>query len=128
MVEHKMNSKGLRKKLINGLVVDKWDLVNIIEKQEKEILKRRGEVLGLMVQIEMLKKFIKPILCHDEDAIGNWDGWDLEKLALETGLYYKVEMTEPCNTGREETHRCLCLEYGADFPDECNRVNKILLD
>jgi hypothetical protein len=32
-----MNAKGLRKKLKNGLIVDKWDLVNIIETQEKAI-------------------------------------------------------------------------------------------
>ena len=32
-----MNAKGLRKKLKNGLIVEKWDLVTIIEQQEKEI-------------------------------------------------------------------------------------------
>lgn len=40
-----MNAKGLRKKLKNGLVVDKWDLVNIIEQQEKTIkeLKKKSQ-------------------------------------------------------------------------------------
>lgn len=31
------DAKLLRKKLKNGLIVDKWDLVTIIEKQQKEI-------------------------------------------------------------------------------------------
>lgn len=32
-----VEAKLLRKKLKNGLIVDKWDLVNIIEKQQAEI-------------------------------------------------------------------------------------------
>jgi putative ribosome biogenesis GTPase RsgA len=32
-----VEAKLLRKKLKNGLVVDKWDLVTIIEKQQSEI-------------------------------------------------------------------------------------------
>ena len=32
-----VEAKLLRKKLKNGLIVDKWDLVTIIEKQEAEI-------------------------------------------------------------------------------------------
>ena len=32
-----VEAKLLRKKLKNGLIVDKWDLVTIIEKQQAEI-------------------------------------------------------------------------------------------
>ena len=32
-----VEAKLLRKKLKNGLIVDKWDLVTIIEKQQSEI-------------------------------------------------------------------------------------------
>jgi hypothetical protein len=42
-----MNAKGLRKKLKNGLVVDKWDLVNIIEQQEKTIKELKEKITGL---------------------------------------------------------------------------------
>ena len=42
-----MNAKGLRKKLKNGLVVDKWDLVSIIEQQEKTIKELKEKVAGL---------------------------------------------------------------------------------
>ena len=42
-----MNAKGLRKKLKNGLVVEKWDLVNIIEQQERTIKELREEIRGL---------------------------------------------------------------------------------
>jgi len=41
-----MNAAGLRKKLKNGLIVDKWDLVGIIEKQEAEIKALRLQVKG----------------------------------------------------------------------------------
>lgn len=78
-------------------------------------------------QNKMLKEFVQPILAHDEDAIGDWDGFDLEELALKTGLYYKVLKNEPCNTGKEDTHRCLCREYDCDFPTDCNRVVNFLL-
>ena len=38
-----VEAKLLRKKLKNGLIVDKWDLVTIIEKQEAEIDKVNAE-------------------------------------------------------------------------------------
>lgn len=39
-----VEAKLLRKKLKNGLIVDKWDLVTIIEKQQAEIEKLRSWV------------------------------------------------------------------------------------
>jgi hypothetical protein len=51
-----VEAKLLRKKLKNGLIVDKWDLVTIIEKQQAEIeaLKRPNNVVG--VPCDELKK------------------------------------------------------------------------
>ncbi len=43
-----VEAKLLRKKLKNGLIVDKWDLVNLIEQQEKEI-KILKEALSMKV-------------------------------------------------------------------------------
>jgi hypothetical protein len=37
-----IEAKLLRKKLKNGLIVDKWDLVTIIEKQQAEIEALKG--------------------------------------------------------------------------------------
>jgi asparagine synthetase A len=57
-----VEAKLLRKKLKNGLIVDKWDLVTIIEKQEAEIaeletgLKNVWKVVeGKQTEIEALK-------------------------------------------------------------------------
>jgi hypothetical protein len=38
-----VEAKLLRKKLKNGLIVDKWDLVTIIEKQQAEIEKLKAD-------------------------------------------------------------------------------------
>jgi peptidoglycan hydrolase CwlO-like protein len=46
-----MNANGLRKKLKNGLIVQKWDLVNIIEKQEKEIKELQKQIYELKEKI-----------------------------------------------------------------------------
>lgn len=51
-----VEAKLLRKKLKNGLILDKWDLVTIIEKQQAEIDKVNAEwvqaamALGACVQ------------------------------------------------------------------------------
>jgi hypothetical protein len=44
-----VEAKLLRKKLKNGLIVDKWDLVTIIEKQQAEIESLK-QVLGRYVK------------------------------------------------------------------------------
>ena len=60
-----VEAKLLRKKLKNGLIVDKWDLVTIIEKQEAEIaeletgLKNVWKVVeGKQTEIEALKELL----------------------------------------------------------------------
>lgn len=42
-----VEAKLLRKKLKNGLIVDKWDLVNIIEKQQAEIEALKKKIISL---------------------------------------------------------------------------------
>lgn len=42
---------------------------------------------------------------------------ELEKL----GLLEKVEVSEPCNIGQEDTMDCSCAEYG-DWPTDCFRM------
>ena len=51
-----VEAKLLRKKLKNGLIVDKWDLVTIIEKQQAEIeaLKAVLEQEGIGVGRDLL--------------------------------------------------------------------------
>jgi hypothetical protein len=41
------DAKLLRKKLKNGLIVDKWDLVTIIEKQEAMLRQQQAEIEAL---------------------------------------------------------------------------------
>jgi asparagine synthetase A len=52
-----VEAKLLRKKLKNGLIVDKWDLVTIIEKQEAEIEALKAELQKYKPQIwEIMKE------------------------------------------------------------------------
>ena len=65
-------------------------------------------------EIEMLKAFVKPIIAHGEDCIGNWDGDELQDLAVKTGLLIEVEKTQFCNLDKEEFIGCPCREYHYD--------------
>jgi hypothetical protein len=49
-----VEAKLLRKKLKNGLIVDKWDLVTIIEKQQAEIEALKAEVVMYRTDAEKL--------------------------------------------------------------------------
>jgi hypothetical protein len=53
-----VEAKLLRKKLKNGLIVDKWDLVTIIEKQQDEIdeLIKHLEFAGIVVERKAQEK------------------------------------------------------------------------
>lgn len=62
-----MNAKGLRKKLKNGLIVDKWDLVSIIERQEKEIKELKEKVTGLMAVNEEFRSGISAESLNKKD-------------------------------------------------------------
>ena len=52
-----VEAKLLRKKLKNGLIVDKWDLVTIIEKQEAEIEALKDEVAKWKMSYENSIRF-----------------------------------------------------------------------
>ena len=51
-----IEAKLLRKKLKNGLIVDKWDLVTIIEKQEAEIDSLRKNLDVALMMVDDLEK------------------------------------------------------------------------
>ena len=63
-----VEAKLLRKKLKNGLIVDKWDLVTIIEKQQADkdrALRILKEVDGVLLDyIEQLEKKPMTTLAH----------------------------------------------------------------
>ena len=52
-----VEAKLLRKKLKNGLIVDKWDLVTIIEKQEAEIEALKDEIAKWKMSYENSIRF-----------------------------------------------------------------------
>ena len=85
------------------------------------------ELIRLSEENKKLKQFAKEILNKEgDDWIGDWDGDELQDLALKCGLLNKVKRNEPCNKGVEETYGCLCNEYGCDFPTECYVVVEFL--
>jgi len=57
-----VEAKLLRKKLKNGLIVDKWDLVTIIEKQQAEIEALKAKTLT----DEEIMELWYPLDLHDE--------------------------------------------------------------
>ena len=52
------NARLLRKKLKNGLIVDKWDLVTIIEKQESILRLQQCEIESLREQVKEYENII----------------------------------------------------------------------
>ena len=53
-----VEAKLLRKKLKNGLIVDKWDLVTIIEKQESILRLQQCEIESLREQVKEYENII----------------------------------------------------------------------
>ena len=60
-----IEAKLLRKKLKNGLIVDKWDLVTIIEKQEAEIEALKAKDLKKSMAIRSLNTQLKKALQYE---------------------------------------------------------------
>ena len=58
-----VEAKLLRKKLKNGLIVDKWDLVTIIEKQQAEIEELKAHPVKELTDEEIAELSDK-ILCY----------------------------------------------------------------
>ena len=80
-------------------------------------------------EIEALKAFVKPIIAHGDDCIGNWDGDELQDLAVKTGLLIEVEKTQFCNLDKEEFIGCPCREYHYDEESWiCLNTAKFLLN
>lgn len=80
-------------------------------------------------EIEVLKAFVKPILAHGDDCVGDWDGGELQDLAVKAGLLIEVEKTQFCNLGKEEFIGCPCREY--HYNEEswtCLETAKFLID
>lgn len=83
----------------------------------------------LQAENEALKAFVKPIIAHGDDCIGNWDGGELQDLAVKTGLLIEVEKTQFCNLDKEEFIGCPCREYHYDEESwVCLITAKFLLD
>ena len=79
-------------------------------------------------ELEALKAFVKPIIAHGDDCIGNWDGDELQDLAVKTGLLIEVEKTQFCNLDKEEFIGCPCREYHYDEESwVCLNTAKFLL-
>ena len=76
-----VEAKLLRKKLKNGLIVDKWDLVTIIEKQQAEIASLQKNLdVALMIVNEPAKtltdeetKTLKEIIRITDRKHDLWD-------------------------------------------------------
>ena len=70
---------------------------------------------------EALRKFALSIIAPDGDYLtGDLSGDYVEEQALKFGLLEKKIINEPC------CDVCLCAEYDADFPTECNRYTDVL--
>ena len=54
-----VEAKLLRKKLKNGLIVDKWDLVTIIEKQQAEIESLKDKLMLAKQSLEIVEGWTK---------------------------------------------------------------------
>ena len=80
-------------------------------------------------EIEALKAFVKPIIAHGDDCVGNWDGDELQDLAVKTGLLIEVKKTQFCNLDKEEFIGCHCREYHYDEESWiCLNTAKFLLE
>lgn len=94
-----------------------------------EPLYSQDYVNQLLWEISKLKAFVKPILVHGDAGIGDWDGLELQELAVKAGLLNPVTRAEPCNIGNEETQGCACREFCYGEKEwECHRIADFLLD
>ena len=68
--------------------------------------------------VESLRGFAREIL-DPERRYGEWDGADLQELAIKHGLFVEIPVTEPCGEA------CICAEVD-DFPQTCYRFSGLL--
>jgi hypothetical protein len=70
---------------------------------------------------EALRQFALAIIAPNGDYnTGDLDGDYVEEQALKFGLLEKKMMQDPCGD------HCMCLEYDAGFPTQCNRFTALL--
>lgn len=113
----------------------------IAQQAEIEALKSNAESMGQtnkamgerlldqQAEIDKLKAFVQPILVHGDAGIGDWDGLELQELAVKAGLLNPVTRTGPCNIGNEELQGCACREFCYGEKEwECNRIAGFLLE
>jgi hypothetical protein len=75
-------------------------------------------ILELEQERDKLRAFAQAILDDWPDA--NWDGADLQDLALHHGLLATMEVTGPC-----DDECCICAKVGG-FPATCYRSTPLL--
>ena len=95
-------------------LINKLKLVRCLAGDGQVLNETEAMLRQQQAEIEMLKAFVKPIIAHGEDCIGNWDGDELQDLAVKTGLLIEVEKTQFCNLDKEEFIGCPCREYHYD--------------
>ena len=104
------------------------ELMPQLEELKAEVLRLIEKNNNQQAEIEALKAFVKPIIAHGDDCIGNWDGDELQDLAVKTGLLIEVEKTQFCNLNKEEFIGCPCREYHYDEESwVCLNTAKFLL-
>ena len=105
-------------------------LYEVAGNNTKEVIEALNKTIHQQqAEIEALKAFVKPIIAHGYDCIGNWDGDELQDLAVKTGLLIEVEKTQFCNLDKEEFIGCPCREYHYDEESWiCLNTAKFLLD
>ena len=119
-----MNTEHKYRLNMNANELNKWIENSPYTEQEEVIVLLRQQ----QAEIEALKAFVKPIIAHGEDCIGNWDGDELQDLAVKTGLLIEVEKTQFCNLDKEEFIGCACREYHYDEESwVCLNTAKFLL-
>ena len=94
--------------------MNELELTEDLEGAKLVILRLNDMLCQLQIENKALKAFVKPIIAHGDDCIGNWDGDELQDLAVKTGLLIEVEKTQFCNLDKEEFICCPCREYHYD--------------
>ncbi len=109
--------------------MNELELTEDLEGAKLVILRLNDMLCQIQIENEALKAFVKPIIAHGDDCINNWDGDELQDLAVKTGLLIEVEKTKFCNLNKEKFIGCPCREYHYDEESWiCLNTVKFLLD
>lgn len=116
-----------------GVLEMPYEMAMTDELSKFQFYQRVSELVCKYKKLELenikLKEFVIPILAHGDECVGDWDGGELQDLAVKSGLYIEKTMTEPCNIGKEEFVGCPCREYCyGDDEWTCYRIAQFLLE